>query len=367
MPPCDNGIAISTATGISPIPMMIWFILAVMLAAVMAVLLWPVWRKYEAADRASFDRAVFRDQLSELDRDMARGLIGVGEAEAARNEISRRLLQAGSGFTKSSRSPLIAVVGVLLIPAVAVPIYLLRGNPDLPDVPLLARLENAVENEDMVALIAKVEAHLAEKPEDAQGWRVLAPAYRRMERWDDAANAYANILRYSAPTAAAFAEYAEMLVFSNRGLVTAEANAAFGEALKLDAKLPKARFFRGIALKQEAKIEAAQAHFQTFLAESPADAPWRPMLEAELREMSAANMTAPDRDAMIRSMVEGLDAKLEVNGDDLEGWQKLIRARTVLNEMDKARAALAAAKAQFRDRPEAVAVLDGLARELKVE
>ena len=81
---------------------------------------------------------------------------------------------------------------------------------------------------------------------------------------------------------------------------------------------------------------------------------------------AGASMSAGGRDAMIRSMVDGLEAKLKDEGNNLEGWQRLIRARTVLGEPDKAKAALAAAKEVFRDKPEAVSVLDGLASELGI-
>ncbi len=87
--------------------------------------------------------AIFRDQLAELDRDLERGLIGAAEAEAARNEISRRMLQAAEG-TQAIRQPansrrLVHVLSALLVPAVAVPLYLREGSPQLPDVPRAAQ------------------------------------------------------------------------------------------------------------------------------------------------------------------------------------------------------------------------------------
>jgi cytochrome c-type biogenesis protein CcmH len=69
---------------------------------------------------------------------------------------------------------------------------------------------------------------------------------------------------------------------------------------------------------------------------------------------------------MIRAMVDGLDDKLNVNGDDLEGWLRLIRSRAVLNETDRAKAALAAARQQFKGNPQALSALEGLAKELRL-
>jgi cytochrome c-type biogenesis protein CcmH len=364
---------------------MIWIVFALLTAVVIAVLIFPVVRAKPQAqdvDRNAFDRAVFRDQLAELDRDVERGTIGPSEAEAARNEISRRLIAATAApvSRSSARAPMLAVLAALIIPAVALPLYLKAGSPMLPDVPLATRLEKAAETGDYEALIVKVEKHLALNPDDLEGWKVLAPAYRRGMRWPAAADAMRNIVRLSEPNAELMADYGEALVMANQGLVSAEAHDVFGKALALDAKLPKARFFDALALKQEGKTAEAQAAFDAFLADTPADAPWRAMLLAEMQDMSsrppaldqqtmqdASSMTAEDQQAMIRSMVDSLEEKLKADGSDLDGWLRLIRARGVLGEADKARIAYDTAKARFKDNPQAMAALDGLAKEMNIQ
>lgn len=361
--------------------MMIWIAFACLIAAVLAAIVWPLAGKWQVpVDRAAYDRAVYRDQLAELDRDAARGLIGLAEAEAARNEIARRLLAAKdaepAGAADSGRfAPLAALA---FIPVLAIGVYVLFGRPDLPDVPLQQRLEAAAKNQDMAALIAKVEALLVENPTDLQGWAVLASAYKRMERFDDAANAYANILRLTQPSADLYANYAEMLVFANGGLVTADAARGFGEALKLDPKHPRARFFSGLGLKQEGKIAEALAVWRGLLAESAAGAPWRKSLETEIaaaaapgptpEQMAAAQaMNAEDRRRMIQTMVDGLEEKLKADGSDIAGWQRLIRARMVLGQRERAKVAYRAARELFKDKPDVLASFEGLAKELGVE
>jgi len=226
--------------------MMIWLIFAGMTAAVVAVLLVPFTRKLSGSlnSDAEFDRAVYRDQLQELERDQGRGLIGAAEADAARNEISRRLLQVAKpkAVVLGSKYSLLAV---LLVPLIALPIYAKYGSPRFPDVPLQERLKGAIANQDFEALVATVEAHLAQAPNDIEGWKVLAPAYKREQRWGDAADAYANILQLAPPTSETIADYGEMLVFANEGMVTNDAEQAFAEALKLDAKNPRAKFYYG--------------------------------------------------------------------------------------------------------------------------
>ena len=346
---------------------MIWLVFAIMTAAVLAALSMPLWqgRATVAPGRDHYDRAVFRDQLAELERDRARGAIGAAEAEAARNEISRRLIQAARPPSQAvtGKARALGLIGAALVPLVAIALYLNSGMPRLADVPLAARLEKAVDNQDFAALIAKVERHLGQNPDDVEGWKVLAPAYKRERRWQDAADTYANIIRLSHPDATLIADYGEMLVFANDGMVTAEAARAFAAALRADAKLPKARFFAALASKQEGRRADAQQAFEALLAGSSADAAFRPMVEAELKDLAAA----ADQQAMIRAMVNGLEERLKTDTGDLEGWQRLIRSRAVLKELDKARAAYATARHHFSDRPEALAALDGLATELNIK
>ncbi|WP_161957151.1 c-type cytochrome biogenesis protein CcmI [Aestuariivirga litoralis] len=364
---------------------MIWIVFAAMTAAVLAALLWPVVKSKPAesiAERAAYDRAVFRDQLAELDRDVERGTIGQAEADAARNEISRRLIAASQEAPKKKVSGIAwaAIAATLIVPAVALPLYMKAGNPQLADVPHAERMANAEKNGDMAALVAKVEQHLEANPDDLQGWQILAPLYRRDQRWQDAADAYRNIVRLSPPDAANISDYGEALVMANQGMVPAPAHALFDEALKLDPKFPKARFYDALGLKQEGKTDEAKAAFEAFLKDTPEDAPWRPMLLAEMQDMNAkppaldqqtmadaAQMSGADQQAMIRSMVDGLEQKLAANPDNLDGWLRLIRARVVLGDTDKAQAAYKKALETYSGNEDALAQIAALGRDMKLE
>jgi cytochrome c-type biogenesis protein CcmH len=364
--------------------MLNFLIFAVLAAAVMLAVSWPVLKSRTAGPaRARYDEAVFRDQLAELDRDRERGLIGTAEAEAARNEIARRLLAAGRAETAAAprgtgRWPVLAAAA--FIPAASLALYLAVGAPGRPDMPLEKRLDNAVANNDLVALMAKAEAHLARNPDDLQGWEILAPLYRGSERYDDAAKAYANMLRLKGPDAGLYADYGEMLVLANAGLVPKEAAQAFAEALKRDPKSPKARFYGGLALKQDGKTAEALALWQALLADTKPQDSWRGALEAQIASLSSGapvlsdeqvaateEMTPEDREKMIRGMVDGLEERLKSMPADLEGWQRLMRARAVLGEMDEARQAYASAKEQFKTDERATAALAQAAKQLGLD
>src|ERR1700760_122016 len=124
--------------------MTLWFVLALMTAAAIFAVMWPLARRAPLS-RGS-DVAVYRDQLDEIGRDRAAGLIGEREAEAARIEVSRRLLGAADTIS-TTRPPggsvrmrrVAAFVALVLLPLGTAGFYLLLGSPPLPGQPLEAR------------------------------------------------------------------------------------------------------------------------------------------------------------------------------------------------------------------------------------
>ena len=329
--------------------------------------------------------AIYRDQLNEIDRDMAAGLLPHSEAEAQKTEVSRRMLATArqdSGVVAPEPSRNLRLLLALAVSLLAVPAYLQLGKPMMRDVPRDIRLANAQANQDLPAMIAQVEEHLWNKPNDASGWQILIPNYMSMERYADAANAMVQVLRLKGPDASLYANFAEAMTLSNKGLMGPEAVSAIEEALKLDGKLPKARYYKALSIAQSGKKDEALAAYKTLLAESAPDAPWRPMVSEEITRLetsgvapqisteqmaSAEGMTDADRNEMIRGMVDGLEEKLQQNANDLEGWLRIIRARTVLNEPEKAKAALAIATTTFKQDEKAMAMLNSLAEELKLK
>jgi cytochrome c-type biogenesis protein CcmH len=357
--------------------------------AVLAAVLLPLARAPARTngDDAAFDLAVYRDQLRELEHEKALGLIPSAEAGHARNEIARRLLKADREHLRvlaatSSNLPRAALFAtVIAVPIFVVSFYALRGSPHLAGVPHAVRLANAEANQDLEALIAKVEAHLAANPGDAAGWRALAPAYRSQGRYDLAARAYAQALSYGRPDASLYADLGEVMVMGGQGLVTKAAADFFNRALSLDVKNPKARYFAALAMFQEGKIEEAVAQWQAMLNEAPADAPWASLVEnrlatarmaaiaPKLSEQQLASVEGSselERSRMIRSMVDGLAQRLEQDGSDLEGWLRLARARMVMGEPAKAKSALDRAGEIFKADLKAMSRIEEMRRSLRV-
>jgi cytochrome c-type biogenesis protein CcmH len=316
-----------------------------------------------------------------LQKDAERDLIAPADFAAAQNEMSRRLLDASSSKkNQKPASPLTSVFLAAIVPIIALPLYLKFGTPDLADVPRQARLEQAVETNDFEALVARVEQQLQKTPDDLTGWKILSPAYAKMLRYDESANAIWQTMRLTEPTPDLLSEYGEMLTLANQGIVPLPAVTAFAQALIRDPKHPKARFLSTLALKQEGKLAEAKSGYEALLADAPSNAPWRQAVISELASLQTAKapalkqeqvaavtaMSQGDQRAMILSMVDGLETKLAANPGDLDGWQKLIRARSVLGDLAAALAARTKAQAQFKDQSEALATLDVLSAELKL-
>jgi cytochrome c-type biogenesis protein CcmH len=136
--------------------------------------------------------------------------------------------------------------------------------------------------------------------------------------------------------------------------VTAEAKSEFERALALNADEVKASYFVGLAAEQDGRKADAATIWHAMLDKAAPDAPWRPLVQAALVRVgspaapalsdqavaAAKDMKADDRDAMIRGMVERLATRLKQNGDDVEGWLRLVRAYLVMGDRDKAMGAL---------------------------
>ncbi|TJW12614.1 MAG: c-type cytochrome biogenesis protein CcmI [Mesorhizobium sp.] len=347
--------------------MLFWVIAAILtLGASLAVLLPLTGGAKGVSASSDHDLEVYRDQLSELDRDVARGLIQPAEAEEARAEIARRILRldnagpAAAARQASMATRLVATVAVLVVPLVSWGLYVKLGSPDLPSQPLSERLAKNPADSSVDELVARAEAHLAANPTDGRGWDVLAPVYLRMQRFSDAVTAYRNAIRLDGDSATRQAGLGEAIANAAGGIVSADAQAAFEAALKLDPANPKATFYLAMGMAQEGRLDEAKAAWQKMLAALPQDSPWRGAVEQALTESAkrsvasgepangpgaadvdaASSMSPQDREAMINTMVVGLDEKLRQNPRDAEGWMQLVRSYVVLGKTDQARDAL---------------------------
>jgi cytochrome c-type biogenesis protein CcmH len=305
-----------------------------------------------------------------------RGLLPPGEAESARAEAGRRLIAAASGSSSqapANRRTRLAAAALIAVglPAVAFPLYGRLGRPTLPDEPLASRPIGPHNAGEIEAAVAAVEKRLIAKPDDGKGWAVIAPVYMRLERYADAAHAYSEALRLLGEDPLRRSAYGEALVAAAGGVVTDDARQQFDRALAEQPGQPQARFYVALAAEQDGKKADAARDYESLLADSPPEAPWRTLVDARLAALKGE--PAPPKDAaaipaeqrpMIEGMVSRLATRLASNGGSVDEWSRLIRAYTVLHEADRAKAALADAHKALAANANAVASLDALARDL---
>ena len=383
--------------------MLIWLIFAGILAAVLAAVLRPLMRHADGpAETSGFDRAVYRDQLREIDADLERGLVSKADAESARVEVSRRLLAAGDSDTPIAApawwiplggQPLAYGIGgaVLLL---TLGLYGFGGSPGLPGQPFQQRAKAPVADQRIGELIAQVEERLRLRPDDGAGWDVLAPVYLRLQRYEEAAEAYTRAIQLLGETPKRLASLGEALVASGNGIVSEPARAVFEKLLKAEPGRPDARFWLAMAKEQDGKLVEAASDYRAMLAEAPPDATWRGAVEKRLNQLgakpepttvapiagtkpapgpsasdvaAAEKMSAEDRGRMITGMVEGLAQKLKREPRDIEGWLRLIRAYSVLGRREDAVAALKDAKKNLGSEAAALQSIDALAKELGLD
>jgi cytochrome c-type biogenesis protein CcmH len=357
---------------------MVWLVLAGMAACAVLATLWPLLRapSNAKAEPVANEAAFYKAQLEEIRRDVERGLLPQGEAENARAEAGRRLIAAASGPSETppparrTRLAAAALVAVGL-PAIAFALYARLGQPMLPDEPLASRKVTPETDGGIEAAVAAVEARLVAKPDDGKGWAVIAPVYMRLQRYAEAAHAFAEALRLLGEDPVRRAAYGEALVAAAGGVVTDEARQAFDRALIDQPGQPQARYYVALAAEQDGKKADAIRAYESLLADSPPNAPWQSVVNERLAALKGEPAPAADTAAipeaqrpMIEGMVSKLATRLASSGGSIDEWTRLIRAYTVLHEADKAKAALVDAHKALASDANAVASLDALARNL---
>jgi cytochrome c-type biogenesis protein CcmH len=360
--------------------MVLIVLLACLALVALLPLVLPLLRPSRAVlDRGHFDRVVYRDQLRELERDLARGVLSETEATSARLEIQRRLLAAdavpphrAAGGTGSS--PVLASAVVIFAAGGTVALYALMGAPGIPDSPFTSHAAVAGEapsasagpggHDDLAAALGQLADKLKADPSNAEGWLLYARTAGSLRRWDQAVDAYRHAMALGRVGPDVQAGYGETLVLQADGVVTPAAHDAFVAALKDDPKDDVAQYYLAIAAGQAGEPEKAIAVFQGLLASIPEDSPMRdeigkrigeaanaaglpvPVLakgtpaEADEPDATAATaiagMPEGEQKTMIAGMVAKLAARLETEPLDVDGWMRLGRAYLVMGDRDKA-------------------------------
>jgi cytochrome c-type biogenesis protein CcmH len=249
------------------------------------------------------------------------------------------------------------------------------GSPALPDQPFAERagpakpVAEAAPQHDIGEALAKLSAHLKERPEDLPGWLLLARAELRLGHYPEAVEAYRRAVDLSGRRADIVGDWGEAQVLMADGTVTPAAREAFEATSGDPATAPRSRYYLALGQLQQGDAKGALQAWVDLAGDAPADAEWLPLVRHRIAEAAAtlgvdpaslktssgmpsqaavaaaaeatANSPPEERRAMILAMVGKLAARLENEPDDVEGWARLGRSYMVLNQPDKAREAYA--------------------------
>jgi cytochrome c-type biogenesis protein CcmH len=355
--------------------MTIWMLLAAMTALAVMAVLYPLSHHRGAVAAADPNTQFYRDQIAEIDRDRERGLLFDTEAEAARAEAGRRLIRASAkaedavapmGEPALRRRRAVSALALSLVPILSLAVYGAYGSPHLTRQSAAGNVEAAAAGLDLDSAVARIEAHLAKNPGDGRGWEVIAPVYLRMGRAEDAAKAYAAAIRILGSDPNRLTSLGEAQVLAQAGVVSADARAAFDQALALDPSSAKARYYLARAAEQDGELDKARSAYQALLASAPAGAPWAPVVQEQLARLGRPVETSAPGPDRIGGMVESLAARLEERGGTSDEWSRLLRSYMVLGEHEKAQAALTKARRALEQDQAGLRSIDAMARELQL-
>ena len=393
--------------------MILWIVLTLMIALAVVGLAVPLIRPGGVLDRRSTTADVLKGQLRDLDAQAAAGLTPPEDIAALRLEIERRALAEGvdevrPGRPLGEKALLRLAFGLAAVVALGgAGLYAVLGRPEVPGTsPTVGQTAAtdvaAHEGADVQAMIGQLEAQLQRTPEDVDGWRMLGWSYFQTGRFAEAAGAYGRAAALAPADSEHLSAQGESLVQAAGGQITPAALTAFRNAVRVNPADPRARYFLAVEMDQRGDREGAMAAWVDLINSAPDGAPWatevRTFVEDLARERGqdisgrlrpavasttpsvvpgrpgptaaqvaeAQTMAPADRQAMIRGMVDGLEARLASAPRDRDGWEQLMRARMVLEDPQAATAAYRAGLRAFADAPADQAALTAAARALRV-
>jgi len=223
----------------------------------------------KAGQSEEVNLAVLRDQLRELDSDLANGVIDQASFAVAKSDVEKRI--AENGALQRSASPgrhqsVAAIVIGLSVPVVAVSLYFLIGTPNA----LTGGEVTAMSNQTAAAAgglssIEALEQNVKNKPDDPEAWDRLANAYHQAGKYREAAAAYVQLIRLVPDNADVLADYADTVAMAQNKTLQGEPEKIIARALSIDPKNIKALALSGSAAFERRDYQSAIAQWKKIL------------------------------------------------------------------------------------------------------
>ena len=271
-----------------------WLVCALLIVIAFAFVLPTALQRNDKSQRAVADErklaniAIYRDQLSELEADLKNGIVSEEQYAHDRDEIERRLLEDTAGVAPAKRKGATATVPAANrntayaiafgLPLAAVIFYFQIGAPDsLTGAPRVespsppSAQTNEPSQEQIQGRVAALAKRLQSNPNDVEGWIMLGRSYRSMDRYGEAAGAYAKATELKPNDADLLADYAFVSAMANNQRLAGQPTELINQALKLDPENLKALELAGLAAFQAKNYTKAIEYWQQALKKIPPD------------------------------------------------------------------------------------------------
>lgn len=284
-----------------------WILAGLLLAGALLFVVPPLLGGHSRKAAASSDEVnvtVYRDQLRELDTDLAQGTITRADYEAARLEIERRLLDdvdGGTGTAMPARgvgrvaAPLIAFA----VSALAVGLYTLLGSPQALEPAAVAANpqgdSHSLTEEQISQMVDKLAARLNERSGTAEDWLMLARSYQLLGRYGEAAAAYAKVAGMMPGDAGVLADYADVLAMAQNRRLQGEPERLIARALAADPNNLKALALAGSAAFERKDYDGAIAQWQKILSQVPPDSEFARSIGTGIAEAQSLRQPVPGK------------------------------------------------------------------------
>ena len=274
-------------------------IAAVMVAVALAWILVPLLRGRpdQRIDREASNVALLRDQLQELENDVANGIMPAERYDQARRELEARVLEESKAAAPVAAAPSragvwsAAIVGAL-VPIAAVVLYLLLGDPAAFSPQAREAAAKADGGHDFTPaqveeMVTKLTAKLEKEPANVEGWVVLARTYYYMRRFPEAAKAFEKAVALAPDAPDLLADYADTLGAAQGGTLEGKPLELANRALKIDPTHWKALALAGTAAFNRKDYRQAVDYWERLKPTVPPESDIARSIDASIAEARA--------------------------------------------------------------------------------
>ncbi len=265
-----------------------------LLVIAVAIVLWPLLRRSNspAFGRELSNLDIHRDQFAELDRDLAAGTLGADRYEQARSELERRVLDEATAPVEPpppvASGKTVPIVLVVFIPLAAILLYLHLGNlQGLKVLPHPAADMSSITADQFKEMTAKLAVRMQQNPGDAEGWKMLGRAYRAMERYGEANEAYRKAVDLKPQDANLLADYAESLALTAGRSLIGEPTRLLDRAIQLEPRNTKVLALSGSAAFERKDYKAAIGRWEAVIKQPGIDSSLAQALQKGVDEAKA--------------------------------------------------------------------------------